>query len=60
MRHRLVVTASIAVMVASLSVAGAPQNVDSPAFPVLEVASVKPNKSGDGRISLFFNRAAAS
>jgi uncharacterized protein (TIGR03435 family) len=38
-------------MVASLGVAGAPQDVAAPAF---EAASVKPNKSGDPRTALFF------
>ena len=38
-------------MVASFGVAGAPQDVDSPAF---EAASVKPNKSDDPRTALFF------
>src|SRR5437762_7763951 len=39
-------------MVASLAVnAGTQQAAENPSF---EAASVKPNKSGDGRISLFF------
>lgn len=52
MRHRFVVTAAVAVMVASLAVnVGTEQAADNPAF---EAASIKPNKTGDGRISLFF------
>src|SRR6476620_6585992 len=52
MRHRLAVTAGVAAMVASLAVnAGTQQPEDNPSF---EVASVKPNKTGDGRIALFF------
>src|SRR5437588_8067143 len=52
MRRRLVATAGVAVAFALVAAnAGSQQAADEASF---EVASVKPNKTGDGRISLFF------
>jgi len=51
-RHRLVATGGVATMVAFLAVnAGTAQGPENPSF---EAASIKPNKSGDGRVALFF------
>jgi bla regulator protein blaR1 len=52
MRHRLLAVASVAALVASLgATAGTEQAPDSPSF---DAASIKPNKSGDGKVALFF------
>ena len=52
MRHRFVVITSVAAVVAVLSVdVGVQQTPDNPSF---EAASIKPNKSGDGKVALFF------